>query len=161
MLLLGNGYIYTSATKAPSTTCSLLNRVHLLDIGILNLLEDQLCHSVPTLDRKILAGVVEQDHTNIAAVISVNDASACVDKFLPREARTRRHTRVAAVRHSDDEVRLNETLATCWDHAVVGGREVQASREARTTSGDDGFGRHLLDTEHGGRAAALDRHCES
>lgn len=142
----------------PPAPRRVLDLVHLLDLRVLDLLEDELRHAVAALDGEVLGRVVEQDHAHVAAVVGVDHAGARVDELLEREAGARRHARVAAVGHGDDQVCLDEALATRRDHGVVGGRQVQARGQTRAARRQDGLGRELLHAEHGGGAAALGRH---
>ena len=70
-------------------------------------------------------------HPNVAAVVGVNHAGACVDEVLPGEAGAGRDAAIAALRHDHRQVRLDESLAVRGHDAGVRGREVVASGERR------------------------------
>jgi hypothetical protein len=76
----------SSAAKAPSTTYTLLQLLHLDHFGSVDALDDKLSNSVALLDRVVCLGVVEQQHLHLAAVVCVNDAGAGVDEVLRRQA---------------------------------------------------------------------------
>jgi hypothetical protein len=84
----------TSASKAAGTPHALRKLLYLDDFGGEDALQDELGDTVALLDLEVGLGVVEEEHLDLASVISVNDAGASVNEVLGREARTWRNAAV-------------------------------------------------------------------
>ena len=77
------------------------------------------------LTMEVLSGVVEEDDTNLAAVVLVDDAGARVDKLLDGQTRARGDARVGPVGRGDGQARGDDGAVAGRDDdvlaAVVGG----------------------------------------
>merc|ERR550534_3228133 len=111
-----------------------VQRLQDLQLGVGDLLTDQLGDSVSLLHHKLCVRVVEHHDTDIAPVVLVHHPGPDVDVLLPGEAGPRSHPAVCAVRDADLEISLDETLPSRRDGGVLSAVEIIASSK-RTAPG--------------------------
>jgi len=72
----------TRTTKSPLATLRLRQLLHLDRWHHANLFQNQLCNSIADIDFKIVGSEIEEDYSDIAAVVGVYYSGAAVDHFL-------------------------------------------------------------------------------
>ncbi len=118
--------------EAPCAPLGLVESLALLQLGVLDLLADELRDAIPLLDLELALGMVEEHDAHVARVVLVHDPSPHVDVVLGRQPGPGRDSAVGPLGDADLDVRLGDHLARGRDHVVVGGAEVVAGSAGRT-----------------------------
>ena len=114
-----NKSVCARGAEAPLAPLRVVQGLQDLQLGVGDLLTDQLGDPVSLLHHKLGVAVVEHHNTDIAPVVLVHHPSPDVDVVFPGEARPRSHTAVGAARDADLEVSLHETFASCWYGGIL------------------------------------------
>lgn len=111
--------VFSSRTKPASTSVCVRQCVGLNDHRMNDTLQNQLGDAVTFFYFKRCVRVIEQDDTDIATVVLVDDTGTNVDEILPCQSRAWCDAAVCAFGHFDLYVRLHQLLATCRDNRIV------------------------------------------
>lgn len=108
------------ASEAASSTLGLAQRLDFLELWIEDLLADQLCNAVAFGDGELDIRMIEEDDTQIAAIILVHHSRSNIYEVLGGESGSGSDASIAAFGKFDLDVGLDDHLASSRDHAVVG-----------------------------------------
>lgn len=121
-----------SRSKATRTAVGTLEALALFEHWVLNFLAYKLCNTVPLGNRELFSSMVKEDHTHIAGIILVHDASSDINVVLGSEARPRRYPSIRPFGYANLDISLHDGLALCRYDAVVGGSQIVACCPSRT-----------------------------
>lgn len=109
-----------SWTKAAFATDCFSEAISFDDLWINDTFTDQLSDAVTFLDIEIDLRVIEQNDTNIAAVVLIDDTSSDVDEIFPGQAWSWSNTSISSVWHFDLDISLYQCFTTCRNNGVIG-----------------------------------------
>jgi hypothetical protein len=75
-------------------------------------LANKLSDSITLLNPKRSVGMIEQDDTERASIIVIDDTGTDVDRMMKNETRPRSDSTVCTQRHSDPQVSANDLLVS-------------------------------------------------
>ena len=119
LLGLGIRLLHAGAAKSTSTTLGLGQFFHLHNGSHVDFFKNQLSNAISYVDRKVFRAKVEQNDTDISAVVGVNNSGADVDSLFDSKTGTGGDPCVGASRTSNANVGLDDATTTSGNRLKV------------------------------------------